>query len=95
MILGATLSHEAGFSHQYKVTFMLFPLVVHCLDIFSSTVGMFFVRTTPGLPGYDAIYGALEDPTLIMKRAYKISMIVGACGFLFICHQFLNAPKTG
>ncbi len=32
---------------------MLFPLVVHCLDIVSSTIGMFFVRTRPGLPGYD------------------------------------------
>ena len=93
MILGATLSREAGFSHQHKVCFMLFPLVVHCLDILSSTVGMFFVRTNPGLPGYDAVYGALEDPTAIMKRAYKISMIVGAIGFFFICHQFLNPPK--
>jgi hypothetical protein len=75
---------------------MLFPLVVHCLDIFSSTIGMFFVRTTPGLPGYflilniflryDSIYGALEDPAAIMKRAYKISMMVGLIGFFLICH---------
>lgn len=65
---------------------MLFPLVVHCLDIFSSTIGMFFVRTTPGLPGYDAINGALEDPIYIMKRGYKIAMMIGLIGFFFICH---------
>ena len=93
MILGATLAHEAGFNNQYKVTFMLFPLVVHCLDILSSTIGMFFVRTTPGLPGYDSAFRNLEDPTAIMKRAYKIAMIVGLIGFFFICHQFLNHPK--
>jgi Na+/H+-translocating membrane pyrophosphatase len=93
MILGATLAHEAGFSHQFKVTFMLFPLVVHCLDILSSTIGMLFVRTTPGLPGYDSIYRALEDPIVIMKRAYKIAMVVGLFGFFFICHQLLNPPR--
>lgn len=72
---------------------MLFPLVVHCLDIVSSTIGMFFVRTTPGLPGYDQVYGELEDPTLIMKRAYRISMMVGVFGFFFICYLFLNPSK--
>jgi Na+/H+-translocating membrane pyrophosphatase len=86
MILGATLAHEAGFTNQYKVTFMLFPLIVHCLDIVSSTIGMYFVRTTPGLPGYDTVYGALEDPCYIMKRAYRIAMLVGVLGFFFICH---------
>jgi len=33
MILGATMAHEAKLSSSSKVTFMLFPLVVHCLDI--------------------------------------------------------------
>lgn len=93
MILGATLSHEAGFPHQYKVTFMFFPLVVHCLDIISSTIGMFFVRTSPGLPGYDAVYDVLEDPTTVMKRAYRVAMLIGMIGFFIICHQLLNPPK--
>ena len=73
---------------------MFFPLIVHCLDITSSTIGMLFVRTTPGLPGYESIYRALEDPIVIMKRAYKIAMVVGLFGFFFICHQLLNPPKT-
>lgn len=65
---------------------MLFPLVVHCLDIFSSTIGMFFVRTSPGIPGYDRVNGLLEDPIYIMKRGYRIAMMIGLIGFFFICH---------
>lgn len=33
MILGATMAHEGRLGTSAKVTFMLFPLVVHCLDI--------------------------------------------------------------
>ena len=33
MILGAQLAHDAEFKSYNRVTFMLFPLVVHCLDI--------------------------------------------------------------
>ena len=84
MILGATLTSEAQLDMEFRVSFMFFPLVVHCLDIFSSTIGMLFVRTTPGLPGYDNLY--LEDPLTIMKRGYRISMIIGLFGFFFICH---------
>lgn len=38
-IKGATLAHEANFSLSVKVSFMFFPLSVHCLDIFASTIG--------------------------------------------------------
>lgn len=77
MILGGTLAHEAKFtSINVKVTFILFPLAVHCLDIIASTIGrvfliilgMLFVRTKPGLPQYDASYGEMEDALYVMKR---------------------------
>ncbi|CAD8185552.1 unnamed protein product [Paramecium pentaurelia] len=85
MILGATLTHEANLHINYKVTFMLFPLVVHCLDIISSTIGMYFVRTQPGIPTK-----YIEDPLCIMKKGYRIAMIIGFFGFFFICHHCLN-----
>lgn len=47
---------------------MLFPLFVHCLDIFASTIGMLFVKTKKGLPEFDANYGTLEDSLAIMKK---------------------------
>jgi len=59
MILGATLSNEAGFSLDSKVYFMFFPLSIHCLDIVVSTIGMHFVRTKKGLPDLDMNYGEL------------------------------------
>ncbi len=61
MILGATLSNEAGFSLDSKVYFMFFPLSIHCLDIVVSTIGMHFVRTKKGLPDLDMNYGELQD----------------------------------
>jgi len=42
------------------------------------------------MPGYDGVYGTLEDPITIMKRGYRIAMLIGLFGFFFICHQFLN-----
>jgi Na+/H+-translocating membrane pyrophosphatase len=52
MILGATLARDAGFDLELKTTFMVFPLAVHCLDIFGSTIGMFYVKTKKGVPEY-------------------------------------------
>jgi Na+/H+-translocating membrane pyrophosphatase len=57
MILGASMSREAGFSLELKTSFMIFPIAVHCLDIFSSTVGMFYVCTKKGVPEYNIDYG--------------------------------------
>jgi len=95
MILGATLAHEAKFTQHEKVTFMLFPLTVHCLDIFASTIGMLFVRTRKGLPEYNPVYGNLEDPLEIMKKGYRISMIIGVIGLGVICKFYLDASESG
>lgn len=93
MILGATLAHEAEFNLSVKVSFMFFPLAVHCLDLFASTIGMHFVRTKKGLPEFDASYGKLEDPLDIMKKGYRVSMFVGVIGFMVLCYMFLNPDK--
>jgi H(+)-translocating pyrophosphatase len=95
MILGATLAHDAGFKEHEKVAFMLFPLTVHCLDIFASTIGMLFVKTKQGLPDYNPHYGDLEDPLDVMKKGYRIAMIIGVVGFLIICRYYLSADESG
>lgn len=46
MILGATLAHEGNFTIETKVSFMFFPLAVHCIDMIVSSIGLFFVRTS-------------------------------------------------
>ena len=58
-----------------------------------STVGMLNVYTKPGLPDYDTSYGELEDPLVIMKRGYKISLILGFIGFTFISYYYLRIPN--
>ncbi|EGR28715.1 vacuolar-type h+-translocating inorganic pyrophosphatase, putative [Ichthyophthirius multifiliis] len=94
MILGATLAQEADFSMSQQASFMLFPLAVHCLDLIASTIGLFFVNTKAGLPEFDTNYGELEDPLVIMKRGYRVSMSVGIIGFIYLCYVFLNPERN-
>lgn len=86
------MTHEANFSHQLKVSFMMFPFLVHCLDLLASTIGMLFVKTKPGMPDTDHNYGELEDALLIMKRGYNMAMLVGVSGLFCICYVYLNPP---
>lgn len=90
MILGATLAREANLSLDQKTTFMVFPLAVHCLDIFVSTIGLFYVQTKRGTPEYNMDYGEFEDPLDVMKKGYRVSMGLGTVGFPIICYFFLN-----
>jgi hypothetical protein len=50
MILGGALAEHAGLDFSTKSGFILFPLIVHSLDLLVSTIGVFFVKTKPGLP---------------------------------------------
>lgn len=35
-------------------------------------------------------YGKVEDPLDVMKKGYRVAMLVGVIGFPVICYQFLN-----
>ena len=50
MILGGSLAEAAGMTFEQKSGFILFPLLVHSLDLIVSTIGIYFVKTKPGLP---------------------------------------------
>lgn len=50
MILGGALAEHADLDFASKSSFILFPLVVHSLDLIVSTISVFFVSTKPGLP---------------------------------------------
>jgi hypothetical protein len=43
MILGGSLGEAAGMDFETKSGFILFPLLVHSLDLMVSTIGIFFV----------------------------------------------------
>lgn len=71
----------------------MFPLCVHTLDLIVSTIGVYFVKTKPGLPTLKENYGELEDPLDIIKRGFYISLFLAMIGLYFICFNFLNVPK--
>lgn len=50
MILGGALAEHADLDFNTKSCFILFPLIVHSLDLIVSTISVFFVNTKPGLP---------------------------------------------
>ena len=89
MILGGVLGEKAGMSFDVKSGFILFPLLVHSLDLLVSTIGVFFVKTKSGLPSLKPGYGDLEDPLDILKRGYYVSLGLAVIGLFFICRTFL------
>jgi inorganic pyrophosphatase len=94
MILGGVMAEKAGLDFEYKSGFILFPLLVHTLDLIVSTIGVFFVKTKPGLPSLKPDYGALEDPLDILKRGYYVSLGLALLGLFYICKTFLYVPKA-
>lgn len=93
MILGGVLGEKAGFNFEYKSGFILFPLLIHSLDLIVSTIGVLLVQTKPGLPNLKSDYGNLEDPLEILKRGYYISLSLAIIGLFFICKTFLYVPS--
>lgn len=89
MILGGAMAEAANLDFDTKSGFILFPLIVHCLDLTVSTIGVFFVKTKPGLPHHRHDYGELEDPLNVLKRGYYVSLVLAVVGLFFICNNFL------
>lgn len=89
MILGGAMANHAQLSFEVKSGFILFPLIVHSLDLLVSTIAVFFVYTKPGHPSTDKLYGPLEDPLNVLKRGYYVSLGLAMIGLFFICRSFL------
>lgn len=45
MILGAGLARMAHLDTYHTVSYMFFPLALHSVDLISSTIGLYFVKT--------------------------------------------------
>ena len=94
MILGGVLGEQAGMDFEVKSGFILFPLLVHTLDLMVSTIGVLFVKTKPGLPSLKPSYGELEDPLDILKRGYYVSLGLAIVGLFYICKTFLHVAAA-
>ena len=89
MILGGAMANHAGLSFESKSGFILFPLMVHSLDLLVSTIAVYFVKTKPGHPQTDKNYGEPEDPLYVLKRGYYVSLALAMVGLFIICRYFL------
>lgn len=92
MILGGAMAKHAGLDYEMKAGFILFPLLVHSLDLLVSTIAVFFVQTKKGHPSRDGNYGPLEDPLNVLKRGYYVSLVLALLGLFWICRNFLFIP---
>ena len=96
MILGCALAEKLNFdSGTYKGGFIIFPLIIHCLDIMVSIIGARFVRTKSGLPVGGTDYQDVEDPLNVMKKGYKVTVLLGCIGIIASCYLLLNVPSFG
>lgn len=84
MILGGALADHANLDFETKSGFILFPLVVHSLDLIVSTISVFFVKTNEGVNKTN-----YEDPLDVLKRGYYVSLGLALVGFYLICWNFL------
>lgn len=87
------MAESANLDFDTKSGFILFPLIVHSLDLIVSTIAVFFVKTKPGVPHFTRDYGEIEDPLDVMKKGYYVSLILALIGLLFICNRFLYIPS--
>jgi len=92
MILGGSMAKHANLDYEMKAGFILFPLLVHSLDLLVSTIAVYFVSTKKGHPSRDASYGELEDPLNVLKRGYYVSLVLALLGLFWICRNFLYIP---
>lgn len=87
MILGSTLAGEAEFSQAVGSKFVMFPLLVHAMDIVVSSIGIYFV-------GGQARGGDQSNPMVQLQRGYRVALGLSVVGFYFITAWLLEDPGS-
>ncbi len=77
MILGAALYPVFG------VKGILFPLIVHAINLIASIVGVAVVKTTD-----------TEDPMSALNRGFYVTAVLAMAGFAFAVFQMLNGTNV-
>ena len=94
MILGGALAEKASLDPTKSAGFVLFPLAVHCMDLFVSSIGTMLVRTAEGLPTRSS-NPDFDNPLTVMIRAYKATILLAVFGFIFLCKTMLSvSPRN-
>jgi inorganic pyrophosphatase len=83
MILASTLAVELKLENP--VGFMLYPLVIHALDIVVSSCGVAVVS----LPS-----SSDPNPMTQLNKGYRVSLVLAMCGFVISTRWLLNEPSA-
>mmetsp|Transcript_8281 Transcript_8281/g.30545 ORF Transcript_8281/g.30545 Transcript_8281/m.30545 type:complete len:801 (-) Transcript_8281:107-2509(-) len=89
MILGGTMAKKTGMEDASG--FILFPLVVHSLDVIVSAIGILSIGSK------STSAKELEDPMTVLKGGYSVSLVLAVIGFTLACKVMLvaeNAPDA-
>jgi Na+/H+-translocating membrane pyrophosphatase len=81
MILGSLVTEKSGINSTNSTNFVMLPLALGCLDIISSTIGMWNVNTKPGMP---IAPKCMQNPLNIMIDALRSAFVVGLYGHVAI-----------
>jgi len=89
MILASTVVNEAKMEGNQVIKFLLFPLVVHAMDIIVSSVGIFTVKASNA--------GNDSNPMVQLQKGYRVAMALAIGGFYIITWCLLDHkdPETG
>jgi K(+)-stimulated pyrophosphate-energized sodium pump len=77
MILGAALFPVFG------IKGILFPLIVHAINLIASIIGVAVVKTTDS-----------EDPMSALNRGFYVTAVLAIAGFAFAVYQMLNGVNV-
>jgi len=84
MILGSTLASEAKMDQSAAMRFLLFPLVVHAMDIVVSSAGIAVV----------GVGGRGESPMVQLQKGYRCALFLSVVGFYGITRWLLQDPAA-
>lgn len=92
MILGGTLATSCSLDDRETRGYVLFPLLVHAFDLLVSIAGVLSV----GGEDDDNSRGVeeREDPLAVLKRGYKVSLLLALGGFFVATRWLLHTEKA-
>lgn len=85
MILGGSLARRCGLDERATAGFVLFPLVVHSLDVVVSGVGILSITVSGS---------GSEDPMAVLHRAYSLTVGLATVGLGAATRWLLHSEQA-
>ena len=87
MILGSTLAKEGNLPEEEMAKFVLFPLLVHGMDIIVSSAGISYVGSNPS-------NNTNSDPMVQLTKGYRVSVGLSMVGFMILSRWLLSSSTS-